>query len=189
MSGNDGKAVTLKRVTLNFSEQEDRVRLVGERSGQGVEVLWLSQRLLRRLVPALLRWLDEQVGVAGRVASSAGTTVARKASLPRPEVLNEFAQQSARAQLKAEPAVKPGEDCTSWLVISLNLTMGTEALRVTFCGAGQERAAIELQIRQLRQWLNILYDVWRRAEWSMDVWPDWMELKTPSSAGTQPVLH
>lgn len=48
----------LQRMTTDYIVQEDRIRVTGECAGGGVLVLWLTQRLLVRLVPPLCRWLE-----------------------------------------------------------------------------------------------------------------------------------
>lgn len=49
----------LQRITIEYRTQEDRLCLTGERAGV---VLWLTQRLLGRLVPHLTAWLEQQKG-------------------------------------------------------------------------------------------------------------------------------
>ena len=52
----------LQRLTTEYVDAEDRMRLTGEiRPGETL-VLWLSQRLLMRLLPHLFLWL-EKLGV------------------------------------------------------------------------------------------------------------------------------
>ena len=55
----------LQRITTEFIDSEDRIRLCGECSPQQTVVLWLTQRMLNRLVPHLLNWLEQQTGVSG----------------------------------------------------------------------------------------------------------------------------
>ena len=43
----------LRRMTTEYRAQEDRLCLTGERTGGDAVVLWLTQRLLNRLVPHL----------------------------------------------------------------------------------------------------------------------------------------
>lgn len=51
----------LKRLSTGHQEVEDRIRLVGETGNGAVVVLWLTQRLLLRLVPILLEGLETSV--------------------------------------------------------------------------------------------------------------------------------
>lgn len=52
--------MNLNRVTTVYVDLEDRFRLSGKTQDGQVLVLWLTQRLLCRLVPHLVRWLDQR---------------------------------------------------------------------------------------------------------------------------------
>ena len=52
----------LQKVTVEYDENEDRIRLAGEGADGVRAVLWVSQRLLRRLVPVLVNWIGKSVG-------------------------------------------------------------------------------------------------------------------------------
>ena len=49
----------LTSFTTEYIEQEDRLRLVGSFE-QGKVVVWLTLRLLQRLLPLFVRWLEQQ---------------------------------------------------------------------------------------------------------------------------------
>ena len=51
---------TLRRITTEYIEIEDRLRISGEIADAEAVVIWLTQRLLLRLLPLLLQWLDQQ---------------------------------------------------------------------------------------------------------------------------------
>ncbi|NCD15071.1 MAG: hypothetical protein EOL92_07550, partial [Bacteroidia bacterium] len=82
----------LQRITTEFIASEDRIRLTGEVSEEETRasvVLWLTQRLLNRLVPRLCAWL------AGGEDDSLTA-----------ELEQEFAQQKARAELELQAPVR-----------------------------------------------------------------------------------
>ena len=161
----------LKRLSTSYLELEDRVRLVGETSDGAVMVLWLSQRLLLRLVPVLLEGIETQ-----------GTDASYR------EILQSFAQQTARAELKAEPPVQARHDSQAWLVHSVDVAKTEKALWLTFRGANGQQGFISLEPRLLRQWLGIVYDNCRQANWPLGVWPEW--LQNSAVQAVQPaVLH
>ena len=54
----------LQRITSEYVENEDRVRLTCEVETGATEILWLTQRLLIRIVNHLLQWLEQQTSVA-----------------------------------------------------------------------------------------------------------------------------
>src|SRR5688500_11623886 len=90
--------VTLKRVSTEYSDREDRLRLSGEVEGAGPVVIWLTQRLAARLLPLLLKYLDQQTD--GR---------------PHRDALHGFAQQAARAELKPQAPVRAEPSAESLL--------------------------------------------------------------------------
>lgn len=55
---------TLQRITTEYIDHEDRLRLAGEDAQGQTTVLWLTQRLLNRLIPHLCQWLEQQGGNA-----------------------------------------------------------------------------------------------------------------------------
>ncbi len=81
----------LKRMTTQYIGLEDRFRLTGE-FGEGETVtLWLTQRILRRLLPPLLEWLAQAVP---------------RADSTRLALMNEFAQQAARGAIVRQPPIQ-----------------------------------------------------------------------------------
>lgn len=159
----------LQRITTEYIDLEDRVRLSGE-AASGVSVsLWLTQRLLGRLVGAILPWIAE-----GDDDYQA--------------VKNNFSQAAARAGLQRQPPV-PAQS-SPCLVTKVDLRHNAEALTLTFCGADDLAAELTLQRQDVRQWLNILYDAWRAAGWPAGVWPEWMEAQAaPPVTAPQARLH
>lgn len=158
----------LHKMTSEFVEDEDRMRLTGELKEGGTVVIWLSQRLLRRLFPHLLKWLEQQ----------------SVSNLPS-DLLLSFAQQAARAELPLEPPVRSGKDAQMWLAHAVDITAEAAGLRVNFRGMHQESARVILHSQQLRQWLGIMHDLWQRAEWPAGLWPEWVSSSEPA-AGAKP---
>ncbi len=148
----------LQRFTTEYVEIEDRIRLAGEVAPCHTVVLWLTQRLLARLLPHLLKWLEQQTG----------------ATL-RGDVLQGFAQQAAMAALEPQdPVPVPHE--LAWLVHSVDIAAASDGVGLTFKPAGDANklTRLTLQAQPLRQWLNILYGQYQKAEWPLTVWPAWL---------------
>ena len=87
----------LERLTTEYVEREDRIRLSGQLTHGDTVVLWLTQRLLSRLVPHLSAWLARQLAPA---SSNPSVQAAHQ------DIVQGFAQQAARAQLVPEPPVR-----------------------------------------------------------------------------------
>lgn len=165
----------LQSITTDYDDVEDRIKLVGKFRTGDLVVIWITQRLLSRLLPVLLERLQAATGnlqQAGQVGS----------------VVQEFAQQAARAQTKPLPPLKPEPDAQAWLVKSIDVASTPNGLRLTFKSAGSERAVLRLDGQFLRQWLNILYDTSRKAGWPLSQWPDWMR-ESARSAPKRVVKH
>ena len=78
----------LQRITTEYIESEDRIRLTAITDAEETLILWTTQRLLIRLVAHFLEWLEKEAPEVSR--SSAIDTGAKSA-------LQGMAQQSAVA--------------------------------------------------------------------------------------------
>ena len=155
----------LQRITTEFVDTEDRIRLAGEDAGGEAVVLWLTQRLLNRLVEHLCAWLGQRVPV----------DTLHFAAAAQAEVIQSFAQQAALAALEPQTPVQ-GKVHSTWLVHSVDIACGDQGMMLTFkaAEAGSPCATLTLHDQPLRQWLNILHDQYQNAQWPLTVWPEWM---------------
>ncbi len=150
--------LTLQKITTEYVELEDRIRLAGEMGNQEAVVVWLTQRLLQRLVPVLLQYLGGQAPAEQSF-----------------DVLQSFAQQAALAELQQQPPVQTATDGVTCLALKVEIRKTSEMMRLEFIGEQGQPILLELGATTLRQWLAILHDAYIRAEWPLDVWPEWME--------------
>ena len=88
------------------------------------------------------------------------------------------------------PPVPPVSGCVTTpehLVSSVQVERSAQCLRMVFSTEQSPIAQMALYPQSLRQWLNILFDAWRRADWPVDLWPAWMHddgalsVQTPSA--------
>jgi len=163
----------LHRITTEYIDSEDRIRLTGQLASGDTVVLWLTQRLLNRLVPHLTAWLDQQVAPASSIPS---------VQAAHQDFLQGFAQQAARAQLTPEPPVRASSIVASWRVDAVDVNQGEDAVVLTFRGEADARAVLKLAAQPLRQWLGIVYEQFLRGEWPIAAWPTWMEAIAPAQA-------
>ena len=157
----------LTRITAEYVAQEDRIRLSGERAGAEPLTIWVSRRLLNRLLPVLLQWLERSGGTLPAV------------NLSHAETRQSFALQAARAGLAPQAPVRVKQGAESWLAQSVDFASTTSAVRLTFKAADDQAATLALNSQQLRQWLSILHDLWLKAEWQGEVWPQWVREAAP----------
>jgi hypothetical protein len=162
----------LQRLTTEYVDAEDRMRLTGEiRPGETL-VLWLSQRLLMRLLPHLFLWLEKQ------------------GSTPFPvEIEQSFEQQAALANLSLEAPVQRTRDSKAWMVEAVDMTAGDHALRLSFRRQGEETVSLTMPALAMRQWLTIIRSLWGMAEWHEGLWPEWVQSVTAKAVATGRQLH
>lgn len=163
--------MNLQRVTTQFVEAEDRIRLSGEAQGGEVVVWWLTQRLMERLLPLLFQWLQ------GRDSGAAWAEVAQA-----------FALQAAQAALAPQQPVNPMPQHNGLLVEAVDLSHNESAMTLTFrCADG--RSTLHLEAQPMRQWLSIVYQQWQVAGWRTDVWPKWMQESVAPGDAQPAMLH
>lgn len=126
-----------------------------------IVVLWLTRRMLLRLLPPMLQWLQKQA----------------PESL-QSDIAHGFMQQAARVELQLQSPLA-ASDRHARLVDSVNITRTLKGIHLCFNCQGTEPVAdLMLSAKRLRQWLNILYDASMLADWPMGVWPDWIVKST-----------
>ena len=156
----------LQRITTEYVEREDRIRLTGELTDGSAVVLWLTQRLVNRLVPHLVGWLARQVAPASAIPS---------VQAAHQDIVQGFAQQAALAQLAPQSPVRAPSPLADWCVDAVDIAQGEDAVVLTFQSEAQAHAMLSLAAQPLRQWLGIIFEQYLRGEWHTTVWPAWME--------------
>ena len=169
--------VFLEKITTKYVEHEDRFSITAEAYDKSTIQIWVSQRLLLRLLPHMFEWLKKS-------EESAHTS-----NVISQELINEFAQQQAQNELRPQQPVKlknKGTDArkisgNSWLVIKVDIKSSEQVIELTF-GCGEKNSAqLLLNKLQARQWLIILHAEWIKSEWALNIWPVWLT-KTTSEA-------
>jgi hypothetical protein len=169
----------LRRLTSEYVDFEDRIRLTGElEEGQRV-TLWLTRRLLDRLVPYLVDWLERKGQAPLDERSS-------PVSAPREGAIQRFAQEAVRACMRPEPPVQACLAERTWLVRSVDLASNPGVVSLKFKGFLEiEQVRFSPGEGVLRQWLGILHSLYGRAGWPQAVWPGWVGAPLPAVSGEQ----
>ena len=159
----------LQRITTEYIENEDRIRLTGKTADDAVLCLWLTRRLADRLTAALFDIL----------------VPAQQA--PGADIFAQFAQQRAELEHTPQPPVRPPEEGpAAHLVQEVNIARLDGAIRLVLRESGQDIAFIALTDDEMRQWLAIVRQAYRAGEWPMHNWPDWLvETAAPSASVRQ----
>lgn len=155
----------LQRLTTEYIEKEDRIRISGEGKEGELVSFWLTQRLLSRLIRYLVSSIEE----------SPSTDEPNNITDVRTNALfNEMAQQVAQQHLPAQPPVVTPEENNSWLVSEVDISKDQQHIKLVFKNTRPIHTELMLDKYQLRQWLSILFHLWQQAEWPLSVWPDWI---------------
>lgn len=160
----------IERLTTEYVQEEDRIRLNLEDPMQKLTTLWLTQRLLNRMIPALVKVLEEE---------TSGSPQARD--------LQAFTQQKAQREIEQEAPIAAAEH--AWLVRRVDLTPRPKSITLVFSDNQSESARLEIPRTALRQWLSILRELYRRAEWSCEKWPDWLAPLSQTTETKDSQLH
>ena len=150
----------IRKVSLLYAADEDRLALDTEDVAGGGTRLWLTQRLCRALVAALTPMLQ----------------TLRTLPLP-PEAegaAQSWEQAAAMADFGGTPGVQLAPGSVAGLVTAVHISPPADRMTLTFdFGAGQSRA-VTLTVAALRQTLAVMYRLQVEAGWPLDVWPGWI---------------
>lgn len=179
-------APELRRLTTRYIPLEDRLQLTGELATGQVQILWLTRRLIDRILPHLWRWLEQaEVSQPSGHDSPAAVSAARSEA-GRTE-LQRFAQQTATAGMSQQTPVESPPDPATLLIASVDLTQTTRGVRLTLkgqvlAGAGPDAVRLSLTALAMRQWLQIVYQQYRLAQWPVQGWPTWFQAQNAATA-------
>ena len=183
--------IHLQRITTEYVDTEDRIRLSGEVEENVSILLWLTQRLLAQLITHLLRLIEKQsLDLVGNTDSVDPA--------PASSLMQGFAQQVAQAELIPELPVQAAASAQSWLVLEVDFSLSPEGTLIlvfkresgkaaTQEGKDAGKATLTVEAKQLRQWLGIVHAQWQQAGWPLTIWPTWMDEQSPSD--TDNPLH
>jgi hypothetical protein len=174
----------ISRLTTDYVDTEDRLRLSGDIAGGAPVAMWMTQRLALRLLPQLLQWLDSQIG-----AATAQGSEGRRSAAPeiQKQVVHGFAQEAALADLTPQARVQAAAS-EGWLIQSVDIARSDERVALVFRTADGRAAGLGVTAHELRQWLAIMRGVWLAAGWPDTPWPEWMKGEA-RPAERQIVLH
>lgn len=179
--------INLQRITTEYTESEDRIRLSGEGEDGQTIVLWLTQRLLAQVIVHLLGLIEKQ---------SPDLSTTSPSKTPKSSLLQGFEQQAAQAELSPELPVETVPSSQNWLIQEVDITLNPEGtLALVFkrdvgsktAQSDTGKATLVVEAKQLRQWLGMVHVQWQRAGWPLALWPRWMD-EVPTSGGLNP-LH
>lgn len=169
----------LQKFTTTYSESQDRVKLAGKSNENAYSTVWLSRRLLIRMLPAVISWA-EQITSANQPLSNQGRALAQ-----------DFAQQDAQSQLIKQAPVRTPQETNrsdnksqdSWLAHEIDIVQSSQLLQLIFKNTQKKSSSLQLNNIQTRQWLFIIYSQWIKAEWEDFGWPLWIKAPNQKPKG------
>jgi len=164
---------SVKIVTTDYSQNEDRISFTCVLNDDSSVVVWLSQRMLRRFVPALLHNVEKELKLGVQSHSSIQNVADRMGHK------NQSTLQSVHTTTRV----------MSWLMVSVDISKMPHGVRLTFKGANGELAHWSMSYVHLRQWLDILYRCCVKSEWPLDVWKEWQQIKSFESETSSDLWH
>ncbi len=162
------------KLSQTYDRVEDRILLIAEDAQASVCRLWLTQRMTNQIVQALVSWLSKQ----------------SSSQFPPSDALmvQTWEQAAALGQyVSASPVKWPSDQpdpSGAGLVQSADLQRAGENFRLVFHLKDDMAVASPFSAIELRQWLSIVYDLYKNASWPLEIWPAWfekpLETATPS---------
>lgn len=159
----------LEKLTLDYAAAEDRILLRAQDQSGTVVAFWLTLRMSRALLKALLAYLEN-------VTPTPATSDR--------ELMQAFRQTSALMKLEPGAAVQT-TDAAPLLVTTLDLQRKPKGVLLQLPLPDGDMAELALDSVQLRQYLHILRTMFVRAEWPLDDWPAWMNDAAAEVAGAE----
>ncbi len=173
-------AATIQKLTVSYDEREDRLFLAAQCENGQAQGLWLTQRLANPLIKVLLQRLGDVVAV-GKAAHQQMALQAWEQSAAH--------VQQYRAGRNEPVSVPPGAQ--HGLIDTVNVVCHANGdFHLIFRWPQEHSLAFPMTATAMRQWLGILREQYRRADWAgKGIWPAWFEAAQLESAGDASVVH
>ena len=185
--------LTLHRITSEYVATEDRFRLSGTTDKGKAVSYWITQRLLLRLLNFLLDWLanhreELERQAAGEMLGPMVTRPATSQAGPGAESGGAGATAETAAAAAPQSGEKPANNAE--LLFEADIRIAPTRITLVFKPRHSEHSQLSLQLDEAWQWVAILHSLWKRAEWNLSVWPDWIEeVKAPHPEKAWGSLH
>lgn len=160
----------LKRLTLDYSVEEDRMKLTGLTHEGELIIAWLTHRLLGRVVPHLLTRCKASANLLGQNSGLLKTSEPLKKSEG------------------SESPVLSASGTPAFLVVVADITQEADSIALTLRGDADELRFI-IPVEKMAHWLSGLKNLYQVAEWSMTIWQGADQILMPSEVGGSVTLH
>jgi len=161
----------IHRFSLVYDADQDRIGWDTEDVGGRTMRLWLTQRLSKGLVNAIVPLLTPQTP--------------HDVAAPHAATLQSWEQAAAMADFGKVPSVQTSGEPSSALINSMQIQPTEDGLNLSLDYRGPEPLTISLASAAVRQTLTVIYRLYLAAGWAMDIWPAWItdpETTAPAAA-------
>ena len=169
---------SLKKVTAEFIETEDRIRLSALSDDDKTVAFWLTQRLLSRLITHLAKWLEKNPPDLQKASSGQNN--------PDPGFI-EPEKKSDRAPFPEQTSVKIKKSDESVLITEVDVKFGENGLVLILKSEKKSCAKISFTGTEARQWINILLNLWQKGGWPSSLLPQWIKNNSIEETSTNTI--
>jgi hypothetical protein len=162
-----------RKFTLLYDPAEDRIAWDMEDDAGEATRIWITQRMCRQFVGALIPRLPQP-----------GPQVAAE----HRDAVRGFQQAAAMSSLGDAPPVKPPQSAPAGRARAIHLAPKPAGVGVEFDLGEAGQRAIDLDLAAARQMLTLLYGLHAHAGWPVDFWPDWIA-KSAQPAADAPAMN
>lgn len=167
---------SVTRFTTKYVAGQDRMCLSLEDENGAIRNIWLTQRLLVRLLPRLLAPLEKTAD-----NSTPPHVVARQVA--EQSFSQQAAVQAMQQQTPVSEASKSQAQYPPFLAWGADIKMENNILFVHFKSEdGSLTQALRFTVPALRQWLSVVHSQFTVAEWTASFWPRWINSKNKDSS-------
>lgn len=155
------------RFSIVYDTAEDRLALDAAGADGGSTRLWITQRLCRGLVGALIPMLE-----------TAAQPPPQTGEPPRPPrqqaAVQSWEQAVAMADFGKVPSVRPEPRTVVGLVHTIQVRPVAQGVVLTLAFNPKGERTLELAVPALRQTLAVIHRLSVAAGWPTDIWPGWI---------------
>jgi len=159
--GPDRLLFQIQTFTGRYDPLEDRLRLDAVDAAGGKQVIFLTRRLVDRVIPVLVSHLEGKTpeGVPADLAQGMSQSRARQ----------------ARQTGDTSPTVVAESETPTWLCRTIHVQKARQGLNVIFTDDVSVSAVMPMVEANLRAVLDIFLELYTKAGWPTEPFPEWMK--------------
>jgi len=163
----------ISTITVHYIPLEDRLKCAVVDKEANKCVLWITRRLAESLVASLVKQITDGPLKPELDANATPTDTPS----PQPDDARQvYAQLEARLNKKSATPVEIDDATVAQrLIHEVRMSIHTNrAVSLRFAAPDKPEAVLVLTETELRQWLEVLRQCFRAAQWRHDIWPEWL---------------